>query len=98
MKKLYFLIITIGITFSVHSQQWTKINTGYDYIFKAIDFPEGQNNIGFAGGQSVTYQGDGIVIKTTDGGNTWSQLWMGVQQGIEGMSFPTLQTGYVCGW
>lgn len=98
MKKLYFLIIAIGITFSVYSQQWTKINTGYDYIFKAIDFPEGQNNIGFAGGQSVTYQGDGIVIKTTDGGNTWSQLWMGVQQGIEGMSFPTLQTGYVCGW
>lgn len=63
-----------------------------------LNFPGGQSQTGFAGGESVTYMGDGIVIKTTDGGSTWSQLWTGTDQGIEGISFPDLNTGYICGW
>ena len=82
----------------VSSQTWEKINTGFNYIFRGIEFPGGQSQIGFAGGQHLTYNGNGVVIKTTNGGTTWSQLWFGTQQGIEGISFADLNTGYVCGW
>jgi len=98
MKSLFISLILCGISILGFSQQWVKTYTGYNYIFKAMDFPGGQSTTGFAGGQSVTYMGDGIVIKTTNGGNTWTSLWTGTDQGIEGMSFPDLQTGYVCGW
>jgi photosystem II stability/assembly factor-like uncharacterized protein len=99
MKKLALIFFLSLITvMEVSSQTWEKINTGFNYIFKGIEFPAGQSQIGFAGGQHLTYNGNGIVIKTTDGGTTWSQLWFGTQQGIEGISFTDLNTGYVCGW
>ncbi|MBK7028326.1 MAG: PKD domain-containing protein [Bacteroidales bacterium] len=75
-----------------------KINTGFDFILMGIEFPGGQSSIGFAAGESLTYMGDGIVIKTTNGGTTWTQLWTGTDQGIEGISFPDMNTGYVGGW
>jgi len=78
--------------------EWEKLNTGFNYIFRGIDFPEGQNSVGFAAGESLTSNGDGIVITTYDGGDTWSQLWAGVGQGIEAISFPDLYTGFVGGW
>lgn len=98
MKKIYLSLILSCLSIIGFSQDWVKTYTGYNYIFKAMDFPEGQSNTGFAGGQDLTYMGDGIVIKTTNGGNSWTSLWTGIDQGIEGMSFPDLQTGYVCGW
>ncbi|MDN3724685.1 YCF48-related protein [Aequorivita sp. SDUM287046] len=78
--------------------EWEKMNTGYNYIFTGIDFPDNQNSTGYASGQSTTYNGDGIVIRTYDGGETWEELWTGANQGIEGMSFPDSYTGYVAGW
>lgn len=84
--------------FSLYSQEWEKINTGFNFILMGIEFPGGQSQIGYAGGESLTYMGDGIVIKTTNGGTTWTQLWTGTDQGIEGISFPDMNTGYVCGW
>ncbi|HLW32423.1 MAG TPA: YCF48-related protein, partial [Aequorivita sp.] len=77
---------------------WVKTNTGFNYIFRGIEFPENQNSVAFAAGESSTYNGDGIVIATYDGGATWTQLWTGVKQGLEAMSFPTQYTGYVGGW
>jgi hypothetical protein len=42
--------------------------------------------------------GDGLVLKTSDGGTTWNQQWTGTAKGVEGISFPDLNTGYICGW
>ncbi|NVO20039.1 MAG: T9SS type A sorting domain-containing protein [Bacteroidetes bacterium] len=93
------LAILISSNFlNTKAQSWEKINTGFNYILMGIEFPGGQSQIGFAGGESLTYMGDGIVIKTTNGGTTWTQLWTGSQQGIEGISFPDLNTGYIGGW
>lgn len=77
---------------------WEKLNTGYNYIFKDFEFPENQSSVGFAGGQSSTYNGDGIVIATYDGGDSWQQLWFEEDKGIESISFPSQYTGYVGGW
>lgn len=78
--------------------EWEKLNTGFNYIFRGIDFPEEQNSQGYAAGESLTYNGDGIVVVTYDGGDTWNELWTGVDQGLEAISFPDLYTGYVGGW
>lgn len=89
-----------GTTFmtTTTSTEWEKMNTGFNYIFRGIEFPENQNSTAFAAGESTTYNGDGIVIVTYDGGDTWNQLWTGTNQGLETMSFPTQYTGYVGGW
>lgn len=96
-NNLILLLLLVSATVG-HSQSWEKINTGFNYIFKGIEFPGGQSQVGFAGGQSLTYNGDGIVIKTTNGGSTWTSLWTGVEQGVEGISFPDMNTGYIGGW
>lgn len=77
---------------------WEKLNTGFNYIFTGIEFPDNQNSLGFAGGESSTYNGTGIVLRTYDAGETWEQLWTGANQGIEGISFPDSYNGYVAGW
>lgn len=79
---------------------WQRNNySEYPYIYINIEFPDNQSNIGFAAGESLTYNGDGIIIKTTDAGNTWEAMWTDTEQrGIEAMSFPNSYTGYVGGW
>ena len=77
---------------------WVKYTLGYNYIMMGIDFPSNQDNIGFMVGESVTYNGNGIILKTTDGGNTWVQMWTGVNMGLEGASFVDVNNGFVAGW
>ena len=77
---------------------WEWIDTGFDTILMDIEFPEGQSQIGYAVGESLTYRGEGIVIKTTDGGDTWTRLTPEGIPGLEAMSFVDLQTGYAGGW
>jgi photosystem II stability/assembly factor-like uncharacterized protein len=77
---------------------WERIDTGFNYILMDIEFPEGQSRIGYAVGESLTYRGEGIVIKTTDRGNTWTRLNPEGIPGLEAMSSVDLQTGYARGW
>ena len=105
MKIKSFLVVLIILAgeanVSIHAQTgppWVKYNVGFNYILRGIDFPSDQDYIGFTAGESLTYNGNGIVLKTTDGGNTWTQVWYGANEGIEGCSFPDVNTGYIAGW
>ncbi|HMM10742.1 MAG TPA: YCF48-related protein [Bacteroidales bacterium] len=82
------------------STDWQrKILSNYSYIFKAIEFPSDGTGFGYAAGQTLTYNGHGIVLRTTNGGVNWSPMWVDTQnRGIEAMSFPSTFTGYVGGW
>jgi photosystem II stability/assembly factor-like uncharacterized protein len=82
------------------STAWHRnVLTDYNYIFKELEFPESQQYYGFAAGESLTNNGDGILLKTYDGGQNWTELWVDdAQHGLEAMSFPTLNTGYIGGW
>jgi photosystem II stability/assembly factor-like uncharacterized protein len=82
------------------STDWHRnVEPNFNYIFKEVEFPENQQYYGFAAGESLTYNGNGILLKTFDGGQHWSELWVdNAQHGLEAMSFPTLYTGYVGGW
>jgi len=77
---------------------WEWIDTGFNYILMDFEFPEGQSRIGYAVGESQTYKGEGIVIKTTDGGDTWTRLTPEGIPGLEAMSFVDVNTGYAAGW
>lgn len=79
---------------------WERtVLSDFNYIFKGIEFPAGQKDFGYAVGQSLTYNGNGIVLRTTDGGASWSPMWVDNQhRGLEAESFPTTYTGYVGGW
>ncbi len=88
----------IGTCINTPINGWEWIYTGYNYILTGIEFPEGQDQIGYTGGMSVTYNGLGVVLKTTDGGDTWTSTTQPGIDGIESISFPTLQVGYAVGW
>jgi photosystem II stability/assembly factor-like uncharacterized protein len=90
--------ILVNIPINTDWQRQTLAD--FNFIFKDIEFPwQGGGFVGYAGGQSLTYNGNGIVIKTNDGGNSWSAMWTDEQQrGIEAMSFPSDIVGYVGGW
>jgi photosystem II stability/assembly factor-like uncharacterized protein len=77
---------------------WQWINTGYDFILYDVSFPAGQSNIGYAVGSSVTYEGDGIILKTTDAGMTWNQISSGTIPGLEAVYFTSENVGYAAGW
>ncbi len=99
--RIIVMILTIALPFYLIAQQgppWVKYNVGYNYIFRGIDFPSGQDNIGFMAGESLTYNGNGIVLKTTDGGASWSPVWTGTNEGCEGSCFVDLNHGFIAGW
>ncbi len=77
---------------------WEWINTGFDYILVDLEFPCGQSKIGYAVGQANTYNGEGIVLKTTDGGTTWQQMTAPGTLWLDAISFVDTLTGYVGGW
>lgn len=83
------------------STDWERrILSDYNFIFKAMEFPAaGDGLFGYAVGQSLTYNGHGIVLRTTNGGVSWGAMWVDNEhRGLEAMSFPSPYLGYVGGW
>ncbi len=100
MKIKYLLtgLMLSAITMLSAQSSWQWVNTGFNYILMDISFPPGQSQIGFAVGENVTYNGIGIILKTTDGGDTWSQISSPGLPGLEAVCFTDLNTGYIGGW
>jgi photosystem II stability/assembly factor-like uncharacterized protein len=101
MKKMLPIIIAcMFLQTAVHCMAegtpWIKYNVGFNLILRGIDFPENQSTIGYLVGETLTYNGSGNVLKTTDGGTTWVSVWS--TKGLEGASWTDLNTGYVVGW
>jgi photosystem II stability/assembly factor-like uncharacterized protein len=65
-----------------------------------MSFPPGQNTIGFACGMQYTYDAPGVIVKTTDGGDNWTQIWpvSGEIDGLQGIWFTSDLVGFACGW
>ncbi|HLN52673.1 MAG TPA: T9SS type A sorting domain-containing protein [Lentimicrobium sp.] len=80
--------------------QWERnVLNQYSYIFTDIEFPPYQDQRGFAAAQTLTYDGNGLVLRTEDGGETWEPVFTDNQHhGIETMSFPDYFTGFIAGW
>jgi len=99
--KTFFLIAAIlllAFVQNLSAQGWQWINTGYSFILYDVSFPPGQSSVGYAVGSSSTYNGDGIILKSTDGGVSWSQISVGTIPGLEAVAFTSVDVGYAGGW
>ena len=101
IRNIAILLLAACMPASVFAQPgppWEKYYVGYNYILRGIDFPDNQDDIGYIAGESLTYSGDGLVLKTTDGGTTWTPVLTGPDIGFEGSCFVDVNTGFVAGW
>jgi photosystem II stability/assembly factor-like uncharacterized protein len=88
MKKLLLASI---MCFSICSfGQWTTLNSGTTEVLNTVYFTD--ENTGYAGGAGAT---NATLLKTTDGGTTWTNLSINTINEIYSMSFGSDNTGYV---
>ena len=102
MKKLLLglaalLIIYVGNTYG---QTWEEVPSGTSYILYGMSFPPGQNDVGYACGMQYTYDAPGVIVKTTDGGETWSTILpvSGEIDGLQAICFVDENVGFAGGW
>jgi len=98
VKSLFTAILMLIFVQSGLPQGWQWIDTGFQFIMYDISFPAGQSSVGYAVGSSSTYNGNGIILKTTDGGQSWFQISVGTIPGLEAVSFTSTEVGYAGGW
>jgi photosystem II stability/assembly factor-like uncharacterized protein len=99
MKFIITLFALLSIAKLSNAQSnWTELNTGFSFILTNISFPGNQDSIGYAVGMSSTYNGNGIILKTTDAGTTWNQINTTTIPGLEAMYFTSIDTGFIGGW
>ncbi len=103
MKKVILSTVAIMFVFvaSISAQTWQPVtSTGTTFILYGMHFPAGQNDIGYACGMQYTYNADGVIVKTTNGGDTWTQIWpaSGTIDGLQGIWFINDTVGFACGW
>ncbi|MFK5856502.1 MAG: PKD domain-containing protein, partial [Bacteroidota bacterium] len=102
MKK-QLMLLTLLTIFGGHllAQGWNySTSTGTTFILYGMSFPPSQSNIGYACGMQYTYNADGVVIKTTDGGENWTSVLptSGDIDGLQGIWFIDDNTGFAGGW
>ncbi len=103
MKRFTFFLLAAMMLLAgkSFSQEWTYIsNTGTSFILYGMSFPPGQSTIGYACGMQYTYDAPGVIVKTTDGGDTWTQIWpaSGSIDGLQGIWFVSDLVGFAAGW
>jgi photosystem II stability/assembly factor-like uncharacterized protein len=99
MIKRFFFLVSIGflLTGTIYAQ-WSSLNTGTNYILFDINFPPGQDTVGYSAGRQNIGSSEGIVIKTTDAGSTWTEIVGGSGTvGFEAVCFTSVDTGFVGG-
>lgn len=77
---------------------WTFINQNGDMFLNSVTFPN--SNTGFAVGYEIDYittQIVPIIMRTFDGGGTWSSSSAGVTSILRGVYFPNPLTGFAVG-
>lgn len=94
--------LTSGSTFITTpvTPEWERtVLSDYSFIFKGIEFPVDGFGMGYTVGQSLTFNGNGIVLRTTNNGNSWEAMWEDTEnRALEALSFPETFLGYVGGW
>ena len=100
MKKIFMtiVIIVLFVSQNISAQGWQWVNSGFSEIIFDMSFPPGQSDIGFAVGSTLTSGGDGIVLKTTNGGSTWTKISADTIPGLKAVCFTSVNVGYAGGF
>ena len=92
MRKLYVILISVFLTgFFTLSAQWAPMGMG---TLIDVSYPKSDSMNIIAVGEK------GLVLKSVDGGLTWSQIQTAAKNDIKKVFFPTKQDGYFVedGW
>lgn len=101
MKKqvLTFLTLMIIASGQLMSQNWETLDSGTEFIIFDMSIPPHQSEVIYAAGMKYTSDAEGIIIKSEDGGDNWTQIYGGSgASGLEAIFFTSVDTGYVAGW
>ncbi|NOY51676.1 MAG: hypothetical protein GXO88_14080 [Chlorobi bacterium] len=88
MKKILIFAISI-ISITGLNAQWTQLNPGTNASFQDICVSPTDNNYIFVAGGDKMY-------KSTDEGDSWTEMNQSLTTTLWGISFPTNSIGYVC--
>lgn len=99
-SKCTLLIALFLSIYSSNAQSWDYKDSGTSFLLYDLAIPDGQSSIAYAAGAQFTANSDGIIIKTTDGGETWNTIYptSGTIDGIEKIDFVSETKGYVVGY
>ncbi|MGB3452441.1 MAG: T9SS type A sorting domain-containing protein [Moheibacter sp.] len=89
MKTLISLF-SIVLCLSYGKAQWVELDPG-------VDVPSFSDVYAITPDIVVAVGANGIIIKTTDGGETWVQKPSGSTEDLRKVQFPTPDTGYIIG-
>lgn len=82
---------------SANAQTFDYKTSGTDFILYNVSIPQENESVAFAGGSQYTVESaPGVVIKTTDGGETWETVYSG--DNIQTVEFVTPQKGFAGGY
>jgi len=79
---------------------WTQLDPGIAGAeYTGVYFLHGNTQVGYAVGAEPDSLGGepGLIIKTTDGGNTWEQQYSPAASRLRAVYFTDVDTGYACG-
>jgi photosystem II stability/assembly factor-like uncharacterized protein len=96
LTKVFVFILVLS--WELLSQGWQWVDTGYPYKIFDFSFPPGQSTVGFAVGSNSEFGGDGIVLKTTDGGSSWVKISTDTIPGLKAVYFTSMNVGYAAGF
>ena len=99
MKNKYLNSIFAIILFStsVFSQTFDIKPSGTNYILYDVTIPAGQSLVAYATGSQYTTNANGVVIKTVDGGETWSTIYS-LNKGLTKIKFVSPTRGFLVGY
>lgn len=94
------LFITLGICLGLNAQTFEYKDTGTSFILFDLSIPPESSETAYAVGSKYTVDSEGIIIKTTDGGETWETIYPteGTAPSFEKIEFINENTGFVVGY
>jgi photosystem II stability/assembly factor-like uncharacterized protein len=98
LKISITVLLSVLLSTPMFSQSWETISSPTSYLLTDVHFGGNQSETGFIVGESSTYNGTGVILKTTDEGATWTDITVGTIPGLEACWFTSQDTGYIGGW
>lgn len=98
MRNFFFFAAALSlISMAANAQTFEYKNTGTDFILYNVSIPQENESVAFAGGSQYTVESaPGVIIKTTDGGESWETVYSG--DNIQTVEFVTPQKGFAGGY